>query len=560
MLAARSEPRLIMHRSLVLLLTLAIPPALHPQDPPRAPRPAPRAKPPKQLLAWPTQPPQVPQAETPPEVWMVPEVPEAPFALEAPFAVEAPFTLLAEPAWPHEAPFAYHEQPMLQGKLAGHRSGLVHQQPQDSLYRRARDLLNRGEYRRSADLFQQFEQKNPSSRYAAAAMFWRAFALYRAGTDADMRLALQVLDQQKQRFSVAANDQDVAALVARVNGALASRGDAEAARRLREGAAQGVQACDREDMEVRAEALSALVQTDPNGAGDVLRRILARRDECTVTLRRRAVYLLGRDGNTAAAAALVEAAKNDPSPHVKSDAIGRLAQIPGQNTLPLLEELLNQTTDESIQRAILQSLRRVDDAAVSALLRRMIDREDLSDNVRAEAIRSLGRASWSTTVVTTRPGEANWNLVNPKVEARLGDADAAYLRTLFGRATSRTLRNTILETIARSGGPANDQWLMGIVRDPNEELRYRSTALGRLHRADVPIEELSRLYDTLTERELRANLVSILGSREEPAATDKLIEIAKSGTDPSIRRAAIGALSRKNDPRATKLLLELVEK
>jgi HEAT repeat protein len=51
-----------------------------------------------------------------------------------------------------------------------------------------------------------------------------------------------------------------------------------------------------------------------------------------------------------------------------------------------------------------------------------------------------------------------------------------------------------------------------------------------------------------------------LARREEPAATDKLIEIAKSGTDPQIRRDAISALARKNDPRTTKLLLDLVER
>ena len=62
------------------------------------------------------------------------------------------------------------------------------------------------------------------------------------------------------------------------------------------------------------------------------------------------------------------------------------------------------------------------------------------------------------------------------------------------------------------------------------------------------------------ERELRYAVVSQLASRDEPAAVDKLIEIAKSGTDPQVRRQAIAALARKNDPRTTKLLLDLVEK
>jgi len=101
---------------------------------------------------------------------------------------------------------------------------------------------------------------------------------------------------------------------------------------------------------------------------------------------------------------------------------------------------------------------------------------------------------------------------------------------------------------------------MGIVRDSGEDMRFRSTALSHLRRADVPVAQLTQLYDRLTERELRSTLVSILGSRSEDEATDKLIDIAKRGTDPSIRRAAISALTRKKDPRTTQLLLELVEK
>ena len=55
-------------------------------------------------------------------------------------------------------------------------------------------------------------------------------------------------------------------------------------------------------------------------------------------------------------------------------------------------------------------------------------------------------------------------------------------------------------------------------------------------------------------------MVNQLARRDDPAAVDKLIEIVRSGTDPQVRRQALGALSRKNDPRTTKLLLELIEK
>jgi HEAT repeat protein len=346
----------------------------------------------------------------------------------------------------------------------------------------------------------------------------------------------------------------VAGLTTRVLGALAARGNTTASTRLRQQNQQGVSSCDREDIEVRAEALSALVQSDPASAAPVLRRTLARRDECSAPLRRRAVYLLGREGVGGTAEDLVEVAKNDPDASVRSDALSRLAQMPGDGPVRQLEVLLTTSTDERTQRAALSALRNSDHPDAAAILRRAIQREDLPDQVRADAIRSLARRS-KPMVYVGPPGHNQ-----RRGESTLTTEDVTLLRGLYEETSSRVIRSAILETMANASGPAGDQWLASVVRNQNEDLRYRSAALGRLRRSDVAVEELSKLYDSLSERELRSELIRILGQRTEPAASDKLIEIAKSGTDPAVRRAAITALSRKNDPRTTKLLLELVEK
>ena len=62
----------------------------------------------------------------------------------------------------------------------GPRGWLQHD-PADSLYRRARETLNRRDYRAAADLFAQITARFPRSGYAADALYWQAFALYRAG-------------------------------------------------------------------------------------------------------------------------------------------------------------------------------------------------------------------------------------------------------------------------------------------------------------------------------------------------------------------------------------------
>ena len=67
-----------------------------------------------------------------------------------------------------------------------------------------------------------------------------------------------------------------------------------------------------------------------------------------------------------------------------------------------------------------------------------------------------------------------------------------------------------------------------------------------------------RLVDA--ERGIREQVMNVLAYRKEPEATDKLIEIARTGTDPQLRRLAINYLPRKNDPRTQKLLLEILDK
>ena len=76
----------------------------------------------------------------------------------------------------------------------------------------------------------------------------------------------------------------------------------------------------------------------------------------------------------------------------------------------------------------------------------------------------------------------------------------------------------------------------------------------------MPIADLGRLYDAATQQRFRSEIINVLGKRKEDAAADKLIDIVKNGTDPSLRTAAIRAITNKNDARATQLLLEIINK
>src|SRR5512143_307684 len=66
--------------------------------------------------------------------------------------------------------------------------------PADSLYRVAREALNQGQYKRAAELFASLVHRYPKSGYAGDALYWQAFALYRAGGADNLKTALARLD------------------------------------------------------------------------------------------------------------------------------------------------------------------------------------------------------------------------------------------------------------------------------------------------------------------------------------------------------------------------------
>jgi len=84
--------------------------------------------------------------------------------------------------------------------------------PADSLYRAARERLNRRDYREAADLFAAISDRFPRSGYAGDALYWQAFALYRLGADGDLHAALDALRRQQKKYSGAATQGDAATL------------------------------------------------------------------------------------------------------------------------------------------------------------------------------------------------------------------------------------------------------------------------------------------------------------------------------------------------------------
>ncbi len=93
-------------------------------------------------------------------------------------------------------------------------------------------------------MFGQVAQRQPESAYAADALYWQAFALYRIGGVTELKEALAALDARKSRFPRARNTDEAETLTTRVSGALAARGDASAQSCVRASASGAATTCD----------------------------------------------------------------------------------------------------------------------------------------------------------------------------------------------------------------------------------------------------------------------------------------------------------------------------
>ena len=403
----------------------------------------------------------------------------------------------------------------------------------DSLWRQARELFNRGEYGQAVQAFRAIPARYPNSAYAPEAAYYQAFSLFRIGGTTELREALAALEASRTKYPNPRSKSEAASLATRIRGVLAQRGDAQAAAELRATANEQGATCDREEQAVQQEAMNQLSRMEGSNINELITRVLARKDECAIPLRRTAVFLTGSRRDAQAMTILAGVARTDPSIDVRVEAINVISRLATEEGVPVLEEL-TRSDDERVQRAAVRALVRHPSARARASVRNMVERDDVSERLRSDALSSFD-------------------------SERATAEDVAWLRALYAKVTTPSLKARTLAAIVRVGGPEVDQWLVTIARDDNQPSEIRATAMRRIGQT-MSVADLGRLYDSATQQRFRAEIINVLGKRKEDAATDKLIDIIKNGTDPALRRSAINAVVNKNDARAQQLLLEIINK
>jgi len=432
--------------------------------------------------------------------------------------------------------------------------------PADSLYRSAREALTKGDYDRAAKLFHEVGVRYPQSALLPDAMYYEAFAQYRSGGSASMHAAYNTLATLQKRFPDFGRRSDAATLATRICGELAQQGDATCAASIAAQAsgtatraamlaaqasgaamsgssARGAASskCVNEDDDERVAALNALLQMDAERAEPILEKVLARRDECSASLRRKAVFLVAQKQSPQAVDVLLHVAQTDPDAEVRGQAVFWLSQVHSDRAVSVLSDILHKSSDEELRDKALFALGQSDGERGTTILRTYASDASQPSKLRSKAIFWLG-------------------------QQKGGVPNAQFLRELYTKLNDDDLRNQTLFAISQGSSPDRAEWLLQLAQRGNESVENRKRALFLAGQAGASIQQLSRIYDALPPGELREQMIFVFSQSREPAALDKLISIARTDKDTDSRKKAIFWLGQSHDPRAIKAINEVLDK
>ena len=416
--------------------------------------------------------------------------------------------------------------------------------PADSLYRAAREQLNRGDYRTAAKSFALIVDRYPKSTYAGDALYWQAYANYSIGEPPQLREALRVLDEQRRKYPRAATRGDADALAVRIKGTLARQGDASSAADIAQ-AAKGTaeQPCSRsgdDDDDQRMAALNALLQMNAESAVPILKQVLAKRDACSAGLREKAVFLLSQKRTPETEDIMLGVVKNDPSREVRKKAVFWLGQVNTDKAAAALEQILSSgTADEEMREQAVFALMQQRSARGQKAVQAIAQDPNAPEGLREKAVFWLGQQK------------------SPE--------NAAFLRGMFDRlagsaegSSGESIAKKILFSLSQMRGEGNDKWLMDVAANSRYSVETRKQAIFGAGQAGVTTADLAALYPKVTDRELKGQLIWVMSEKRDPAAIDRLMQIAKSDPDREMRKKAIFWLGQSNDPRVKDFLLEII--
>jgi len=219
---------------------------------------------------------------------------------------------------------------------------------------------------------------------------------------------------------------------------------------------------------------------------------------------------------------------------LREQAVFVLSQLPDGAGVPGLTRVARSSAEPWLAAKATFWLGQIDDPGASQTLRQLVTDRSVSDEVKGQAVFVLGQHD--------------------------SQDDQAFLRSQFDALGTKKLQDRVLMGVAQHGGPDAKAWLLGIVTDSARPVEVRKQALFWAGQSEaLKTSDLTALYDRLHDDAMQRQTIFVLSQRDDSAATDALMRIARSDPEHDLRKQAMFWLGQKNDPRVAKFLADILE-
>lgn len=349
--------------------------------------------------------------------------------------------------------------------------------------------------------------------HVAAAMYWRAHALYRADHRGDA--ARQVSELERQ-FPDSRWLAEARALQVEYGGSI---NDANA-----------------ED-ELRVFALSQLMERDLERALPLLLQIM--RETQSDKVRQDALFVLGMSDSPEARQAIAEAARNSEEPELQAQAIQMLGAASTEDTLAMLDGLYASADDQRVKEAIIHAYIAGDrPAPLLAILEAEQDPE-----LQREVIHALGAMGATEALRELYPKLGATETRLAAIEAFAISGDSGMLRQVLETESNPELRRTAIQGIAIHGGEEAAGLLRSLYASTTDH-REKLAILESLAILDDAESLALEIVQTERDPELLATAIQILGVM---GATGELAGLYQRFDDIGTRRTVLEAMAVAGD-------------
>jgi HEAT repeat protein len=389
-------------------------------------------------------------------------------------------------AMPQEVPSASLVDPQTADKANAH---------EDELYSNAKDALDEGEF---DDAIKKFDEVvKIHGRKADGALYWKAYALNKAGNKAE---ALTAIGELRRNYPRSNWLRDAGALEQDTRGG----GNPE----------------NISDEELKILALQSLLNTDPEKAVPLLEKIV--QGNYSAKLKDKALFVLSQSGSDRAQQILMTLAKANTQPDLQKRAIRYMGMNGNSRNRAVLKEIYNSSTDVGVKKSVFQAWLMAgakDDVLAVA-------RTEKNPELRREAIRYLGMLGGRTE-----------------------------LRQLYKEATDPDAKNNLLQAMGMAGDAEGLTEAATSEKDP----RVRSRAIRNLglFGGGEGAGTLLTIYNSNSDLETKKEVVNALFLH---GAGKELVGLARKESNPQMKRELIQKMSLMSSPEITEYMMEVLNK